>query len=168
MPLPQKLPDPTGWRFILVHRVVRHGSQMVVPGYEEVGKSFLSLHHGEVKPTICLRSSSLRDRALRLGGWEDITAEVGPQTPKLWDEEKGRWKLDPEGFLPWERKPGEKVAPLPVQASPEGEEEEVPLVEDPPAASTPPAVQAQPPVQEDPGNPKRGNDGKKPSTRPRA
>lgn len=162
MPLPQKLPDPTGWRFILVHRVVRHGSQMVVPGYEEVGKSFLSLHHGEVKPTICLRSSSLRDRALRLGGWEDITSEVGPQTPKLWDEEKGRWKLDPEGFLPWERKPGEKAAPLPVQTSPEGEEdEEVPLVEnplkDPPAVSTPGT-----------DNPKKGNDGKKPSTRPRA
>ena len=164
MPQPQKLPDPTGWRFVLVHRFARHGSPIQVSGYEETARSFPSLHHGVVKPTVVLRSQHVHQRAMKLGGWEDITAEVGPQTPKCWDEERERWKLDPEGLLPWERKPGEKVAPIPVvdekeAASREGEE--IPL--DPPkekVSEAPAPTQAKQPM------PKPSS--KKPSTRPKS
>lgn len=125
MPAPQKLPNPFNWRYVLVHRNIRHGSSILEPGYDENARSFLSLHHGEVKPTICIKGRALFDRLMRLGGWEDITKEVEPSV-KLWDEEKERWKLDVEGLLPWERVPGKKVAPIPVEAP---SDDEAPLDE---------------------------------------
>lgn len=121
----QRLPDPSTWRFCLVHNFIRHGLPQHVSNARTTARSFLSLHHGEAKPTLCISDPYLRDRVLRLGGWTEITAEVGPHTVKCWDEEHTRWKLDPEGLLPWERKPGEKLAPLPTEEVVEPPAEEV-------------------------------------------
>lgn len=179
MPQPQKLPDPTGWRYVLVHRFARHGSPILVSGYSETRRSFLSLHHGEVKPTVVIWDRNTLQRTMRLGGWEDITDEVGPHT-KLWDEEREAWKLDPEGLLPWEHRPGERAAPLPVEEP--GAGEEIPL--DPPAGaqpSEPPQAPEEPPppppapeptpapkaAPKDQKKAQAGGGGKKPSTRPR-
>lgn len=127
MPQVIRLPDPSTWRFILVHNFIRHGLPQHVSNSRTVARSFLALHHGEAKPTLCISDPYLRDRVLRLGGWTEITAEVGPHTVKCWDEEHSRWKLDPEGLLPWERRPGEKLAPLPTEevVDPPAEEVEI-------------------------------------------
>jgi hypothetical protein len=168
----ERLPDPTKWRFVLVHRVIRHGFSLHVSNSRGTARSFLSLHHGEAKPTLCLSDPYLRDRLLRLGGWQEVTADVGPHTPKCWDEDRAAWKLDPEGFLPWERKPGEKLAPLPTsEAAPTGEEVVIegaslpaPARREPRGAAAASAEKKEPKVSPAPSG---GKPGSGPTPRPR-
>jgi len=182
MPQVQHLPDPSTWRFILVHNFVRHGLPLHVSNARTVARSFLSIHHGEAKPTVCISDPYLRDRLLRLGGWTEITSEVGPHTVKCWDEDRGRWKPDPEGLLPWERKPGEKLAPLPTEEVVDPPAEEV-VIEGgearPPVKREPRGAAAEamrrkeeeekkPPAQTEPPKPPGGKGTGGPTPRPRS
>lgn len=133
----QHLPDPTTWRFVLVHVFLRVQHEQTIHLYDRVVRSFPSLHHGEVKPTLVLSDINARDRILKLGGWQEVTAEVGPHTPKLWNEELGKWRLDPEGHLPWERvpTPKNKLATLEAEEHPQAGDEVV--IDGPPQAGAP-------------------------------
>jgi len=120
----RKLPDPTTWKYVLVHRYFRHINPIRVVNYTTTVMSFRSIHKGIAKPTFVTNDINLM-RQYSAVGWMDVTKEVRANVDELWDSTTESWKVgENDDLLPWERAPV-KPKPLPVEIEPEEVEKEI-------------------------------------------